>query len=244
MIDVRYLYVLRLFALTLAVLCVGAAAAAGLGTRWEVWHFRTGFTILAWAAYGGLAAAVLGLVGLALDRSSWKAVLLALSTIVLGAVVVGIPWHLKQRAQAVPPIHDISTDTDSPPSFVAILPLRKDAPNPVQYGGPEVAAQQKKAYPDLRPLLLNAPPKEAFTKALDAARAMCWQIVDSNQDQGRIEATDTTLWFGFKDDIIVRVTPAEQGSRIDVRSVSRVGRSDIGTNAQRIQSYLRRIMQG
>jgi uncharacterized protein (DUF1499 family) len=70
---------------------------------------------------------------------------------------------------------------------------------------------------------------------------MCWQIVDSNPDQGRIEATDTTLWFGFKDDVVVRVTPMEQGSRIDVRSMSRVGRSDIGTNARRIERYLRRI---
>src|SRR2546430_11936356 len=108
----RYFYILRASALTLAVLCAGAALMAGLGTRWGLWHFRTGFTILAWAAYGGLAAAILGLVVLVLVRSSWKTALLALSTIVLGAVVVGIPWHLKQRAQEVPPIHDISTDTD------------------------------------------------------------------------------------------------------------------------------------
>jgi len=238
------MYVFRLGAFVLAVLSVGGAVAAGLGTRWGLWHFRTGFTILAWAAYGGLAAAVLGLVVLVLDRSSWKTVILALSIIVLGSVVVGIPWHLKQRAQEVPPIHDISTNTDNPPAFVAILPLREDALNPAQYGGPEVAAQQKKAYPDLRPLLLNAPLKEAFIKALDAGRAMGWQIVDSNLEQGRIEATDTTLWFGFKDDIVVRVTPDEQGTRIDVRSVSRVGKSDLGTNACRIQAYLRRIMQG
>lgn len=240
----RYMYVFRLGAFVLAVLSVGGAVAAGLGTRWGLWHFRTGITILAWAAYGGLAAAVLGLVVLVLDRSSWKTVILALSIIVLGSVVVGIPWHLKQRAQEVPPIHDISTNTDNPPAFVAILPLREDALNPAQYGGPEVAAQQKKAYPDLRPLLLNAPLKEAFIKALDAGRAMGWQIVDSNLEQGRIEATDTTLWFGFKDDIVVRVTPGEQGTRIDVRSVSRVGKSDLGTNACRIQAYLRRIMQG
>jgi uncharacterized protein (DUF1499 family) len=70
---------------------------------------------------------------------------------------------------------------------------------------------------------------------------MCWKIVESNPDLGRIEATDTTLWFGFKDDVVVRVTPKEQGSRIDVRSVSRVGRSDVGTNARRIERYLRRI---
>ena len=194
--------------------------------------------------HGGLAAAVLGLVALFLDRSSRRGVLLTLVTIGLGALVVGIPWQMKKQAQHVPPIHDITTDTENPPAFVAILPLRRDAPNPAEYGGPEVAAQQQKAYPDLRPLFLIAPQKEAFSKALEAARAMGWQIVDSNQDQGRIEATDTTLWFGFKDDIVVRVMPAVHGSRIEVRSVSRVGKSDVGTNAQRIQAYLRKIMQG
>jgi len=241
--SMRYVYVLRLGAFALAVLCIGGAVAAGLGTRWGAWHFRTGFTILTWAAYGGLAATVLGLVALILDRSSQRVVLLALVTIVLGALVTGIPWQMKQRAQQVPPIHDITTDAEDPPAFVAILPLRRDAPNPAEYGGPAVAAQQQKAYPDLRPLILDAPPKEAFPKALDAARAMGWQIVDSNQEQGRIEATDTTLWFGFKDDVVVRIRPADHGSRIDVRSVSRVGKSDVGTNARRIQTYLRRLMQ-
>lgn len=240
----RSLQMLRLGAFALAVLCAGGAVAAGLGTRWGAWHFRTGFTILTWAAYGGLAAAVLGLVALLLDRSSWKVISLALVTIVLGSLVSGIPWQMKQRARQVPPIHDITTDTDNPPDFVAILPLRRDAPNPVQYGGPELAAQQHEAYPDLRPLFLKIPSKDAFSKALEAARAMGWEIVDSNPEQGRIEATDTTLWFGFKDDIVVRVTPDREGSRIDVRSVSRVGKSDVGTNARRIQAYLRRIVQG
>ncbi len=237
----RYVYVLRVSAFALAVLCAGGAVAAGLGTRWGAWHFRTGFTILTWAVYGGLTAALLGLVALILDRSSRRVFLLALVTIVLGALVSGIPWQMKQQAQHVPPIHDITTDTENPPAFVAILPLRRDVPNPAQYGGPEVAAQQQKAYPDLRPLILNAPPKEVFPKALEAAREMGWQIVDSNQDQGRIEATATTPWFGFKDDVVVRVMTADHGSRIDVRSVSRVGKSDLGTNARRIQEYLSKI---
>src|SRR5207247_3038953 len=191
--------------------------------------------------YGGLTAALLGLAGLILYRSSGRAVLLALVTIVLGTLVSGIPWQMKQLAQHVPPIHDITTDTENPPAFVAILPLRRDAPYSAQYGGPEVAAQQQKAYPDLRPLILNAPPKEVFPKALEAAREMGWQIVDSNQDQGRIEATATTPWFGFKDDVVVSVMPEVHGRRMDLRSVSRVGKSDLGTNTRRIQEYLSKI---
>jgi len=237
----RYLHSLNLVAFGLAIICAGTGLAAGLGSRWGLWHFRTGFMLLTWAAYGALVVVVLGLVALVVNRSSNKAILFALASIILAIFVAGIPWQMKQRVQHVPPIHDITTDTENPPAFVAILPLRRDAPNPAQYGGPEVAAQQQKAYPDLRPLILNAPPKEVFPKALEAAREMGWQIVDSNQDQGRIEATATTPWFGFKDDVVVRVMPADHGSRIDVRSVSRVGKSDLGTNARRIQEYLSKI---
>jgi uncharacterized protein (DUF1499 family) len=86
-------------------------------------------------------------------------------------------------------------------------------------------------------------PAQAFEKALSAADKMCWKIVESNPAEGRIEATDTTFWFGFKDDIVVRITPTADGSRIDVRSVSRVGRSDVGTNARRIEKYIRKVMR-
>lgn len=165
----------------------------------------------------------------------------AILGLLIGLVVVGVPWDWKQTAQRVPPIHDITTDTENPPSFVAILPLREKASNPAQYGGPKVAAQQHAGYPNLGPVTLNGPTQPAFERALAVAREMGWEIVEANPAKGRIEATDTTFWFGFKDDIVVRVAPADSGSRIDVRSVSRVGRSDVGTNAKRIQDYLEKI---
>jgi uncharacterized protein (DUF1499 family) len=226
----------------LAVVSAGAGLAAGWGTRWGLWHFKTGFVVLTWAAYGALIAALLGLIALFVNRSG-KAVSFAVASIVLAILVAGIPWQMKQRAQRVPMIHDITTDTNNPPPFVAILPLRRDASNPPGYGGEAIAAQQLKAYPDVRPLTLTVPPDAAFEKALRAAREAGWDIVESRPDQGRIEATDTTLWFGFKDDIVVRVTASDSGSRIDVRSVSRVGKSDIGTNATRIRNYLSRIQR-
>jgi uncharacterized protein (DUF1499 family) len=227
----------------LAVVCAGAGLGAGLGTRVGLWHFKTGFLILTWAAYGALIAALLGLISLVVNRSSGKAVFFAVATIALAILVAGIPWQMKQRAQHVPMIHDITTDTETPPPFVAILPLRRDAPNSPEYGGEAVATQQLKAYPDVRPLTLTVPPDAAFEQALRTARELGWDIVESRPDQGRIEATDTTLWFGFKDDIVVRVTGRDSGSRIDVRSVSRVGKSDIGTNATRIRNYLARIQR-
>ncbi len=143
-----------------------------------------------------------------------------------------------RKAQELPRIHDITTDTEDPPRFTAVLLLRKNAHNSPEYGGPRIAEQQHAAYPDIRPLLVTMPKAQAFDHALAIARSLGWLIVDANPGEGRIEATDTTFWFGFKDDVVVRVTAAPGGSRVDVRSESRVGLSDIGTNAARIRSFL------
>jgi uncharacterized protein (DUF1499 family) len=234
---------IRAGGLALALFCAAAAILAGLGSRWGWWHFRTGFQILTWAAYGGLAAAAVSIVGIvmALVRTPRRGLLPALIGLALGLLVAGIPWQLKLTAQRVPPIHDITTDTENPPAFVAVVPLRKDAPNPADYGGSETAAQQLAAYPDVKPVLLTVSPEQAFVKALAAAGDMGWEIVEAKSTEGRIEATDTTFWFGFKDDVVVRIRAADHGSRIDVRSVSRVGKSDVGTNAKRIRAYLERL---
>jgi NAD(P)-dependent dehydrogenase (short-subunit alcohol dehydrogenase family)/uncharacterized protein (DUF1499 family) len=228
------------------VLVAGAAAAlAGFGSRMGLWNFRAGLAILKWAACGGFAAALVSLAGVAqsVKMRSLRGVVYGLVGIIGGSAVFIVPLYWRMKAASVPPIHDITTDTVQPPQFVALLKPRKNATNPATYGGPEVAAMQHAAYPDIQTVLLYAPRKQAFEKALDAARAMGWQIVAKEPREGRIEATDTTFWFGFKDDIVVRVTAAdEQRSLIDVRSVSRVGRSDVGTNAKRIRAYLHRLM--
>jgi uncharacterized protein (DUF1499 family) len=70
---------------------------------------------------------------------------------------------------------------------------------------------------------------------------MDWQIVSADTAAGRLEATATTRWFGFKDDVVVRIRPDATGSRVDVRSVSRVGKSDVGTNAARVRTFLARL---
>jgi uncharacterized protein (DUF1499 family) len=136
-----------------------------------------------------------------------------------------------------------STDTDSPPRYVAVLALRAAAENPVDYSA-EAAAQQKKAYPDIVPVLLDTPPAQAYARAERAAHALGWDIVAAVPGELRIEATDTTLLFGFKDDIVIRIAPAGKGSRVDVRSLSRVGKSDLGVNANRIRKYLGQLAAG
>jgi len=121
------------------------------------------------------------------------------------------------------------------------VPLRADAPNPHEYQGEEIAEQQRAGYPDIDSVELEIPADAAYEQALATAREMGWDIVAAVPDEGRIEATATTFWFGFKDDVVVRVQAGPQGSVIDLRSVSRVGVSDLGKNAQRIGEFLERF---
>ncbi len=234
---------LAIIGFILAVLAGTAEMSAGFACRWGLWHFRTGFVILRWAACSGILAAMVSLAACILTRPGSKRKSLSFSIIglLIGIVVVAIPWFYWQIARRVPPIHDITSDTENPPRFAALLPLRMNTPNPAEYGGPEIAAKQRAAYPDIVPFEISIPPGQAFKRALSIARSLGWQMIDVNQSEGRIEATDTTFWFGFKDDIIIRTTPTTQGSRIDIRSVSRVGKSDLGTNAKRIRAYLRKL---
>lgn len=211
----------------------------GPGARFGWWHFRTSFTLMERAAWVGIAAAVVSLAGLILTRGRGR--LLAGAGLVLGALAVFLPWSWRQDARRYPGIHDITTDVRNPPVFVAVAPLRRDAPNSVEYAGDSVAAVQRQAYPDLRPLMMAMPVDSAFSLALRTARGMGWEIVDQNRRDGRIEATATTPWMGFKDDVVVRVTSASGIARVDVRSKSRVGRGDAGANANRIRAYLRRL---
>lgn len=230
-------------ALLIAFGSAAVAILAGFGSRAGWWHFRTGFQMLAWAAYGGLGSAVLGLAGglASLWQGPRRGAWYALMALFIGLLVVGVPWRMRQTASQVPPIHDITTDTENPPRFVAMLPLRTDAPNSADYGGPEIAKKQHAAYPDLSPAFLPLPRPTAFALALQTAKEMGWDIVAADQEEGRIEASDTTFWFGFKDDVVVRIHANGDGSLIDVRSVSRVGTSDVGTNARRIRAYLRKL---
>jgi uncharacterized protein (DUF1499 family) len=162
---------------------------------------------------------------------------LAAVSVLVGVVLVALPARFRMGPPA-PPIHDITTDTQNPPEYVAVLALRANAPNTTVYGGEKIASQQREAYPDLQPVMLKVPPAQAFERALAAVRKMGWDVVGADATAGRIEATDTTFWFGFKDDVVVRVRPADGGSRVDVRSLSRVGVGDAGTNAKRIRAFL------
>jgi uncharacterized protein (DUF1499 family) len=160
-----------------------------------------------------------------------------LVALVFGIVSISVPTMTLWKARGKPLIHDVSTDLTDPPMFEAVLALRANAPNPVTFD-PDAAREQERAYPDIRSLTLAISPQAAFAHALDIARRSGWEIVAADEASGRIEATAATRWFGFKDDVVVRLTPVGVGTRVDVRSVSRVGRGDLGTNAARVREVL------
>lgn len=237
----RAIALFRLLVVCLALAAAAALIASGPGYRLDLWHFRTGVSMVRWSAYLGIAGALLAVVALAIPRVRIGGARSLIAALVVAGVTGGVTGYWASRASSVPRIHDITTDTDNPPQLVATLPLRAGAENTAVHGGPKLAAEQKQGYPDIAPLMLSLPPAAAFERARAVASEMKWQIVAADPAAGRLEATDTTLWFGFHDDIVVRIAAADGGSRVDVRSVSRVGRSDIGTNAKRIRDFLGRL---
>lgn len=221
-----------------------AMIASGLGNRWGWWGFAVGFKILTFAAFLEALIAVIALAAcfLPIGGRPQRAIVMLVAAIVIAVLVLSVPIKMAMAARSLPYIHDITTDTDNPPQFDdSIRRLRADSPNTVDYEGAELAAKQHKAYPDIRPMVLALPPDKAYGTALAAARAFGWDIVSASAEKGFIEATATTFWYGFKDDIAIRITPLNVGSRIDVRSVSRLGKSDIGANAGRIRKYFGKI---
>ena len=230
-------------AFALAALAAAVALASGLGHRFGLWGFAFGFALLRAAAWTGLLGALASAVGAvwAVRARSLGALLATLLGLGLGAAAFGVPWATISQARGAPPIHDITTDTVHPPRFVALAEVRRASPNGLAYGGPAVARLQHRAYPDIVPLAVGLHPEDAFQRCLDAARGLGWKIVSADPAALRIEATDTTPFFGFKDDIVIRITPLGKASRVDVRSASREGRGDLGTNARRIRAFMREM---
>lgn len=236
-----------------ATVCIWAAAGGALLLALAPLAYRTGIVgvlpALALTAAGLLAATaaflvapvvwVLSRTDRAVGRRTGTAFLVAL-------VVLVIPvWTMVTNAGA-PPIHQISTDLEDPPSFEAVIPLRGESANPLDMPGRELIQAQRAAYPDVRPLDVGLPPAAAWEASLQVATELGWEIVAATdptdeQLERRIEATETTSWFGFKDDVVIRVRPTGSGSRVDLRSISRVGVGDLGANANRIRRFIGRL---
>lgn len=218
---------------------------SGYGYQWNLWELGVAFLFLRYSAYVAIALAVTSLVSLwFLRKSKSQAIVYAIISLILTGIAGGSAFYWQQRAQSVPPIHDISTDLDNPPSFDAMLRLRQDAPNPPEYAGEETRQAQIEAYPNIEPLVLNTELQVAMDTAVELILQRDWDLVAVNRNEGRIEATEKLAWFGFKDDVVLKFTSeGENETRVDMRSKSRIGRSDVGVNAKRINRFLTDLEQ-
>lgn len=197
----------------------------------------TAFTSLRFGVYVGGAALILIALQVLINRKnvSWGS---TVAYAVLALIAVAMPVSMMSKASTVPPIHDITTDVTNPPAFVAIAPLREGAPNDINYAGGEITKQQLEAYPEIKTQLLPQPVNEVYAGAQKAIDALGWEPVMDGALPNTLEATDTTTWFGFKDDVVIRLTAKGDNTLVDVRSKSRVGKSDLGKNAERINTFL------
>lgn len=213
---------------------------SGYGYQWRLWELGVGFLFLRYSAYAAVALAIVSLGSLwFLRKSKSQAIVYAIISLILTGIVGGSAYYWQQRAQSVPPIHDITTDLENPPAFEAMVRLRQDAPNPPEYAGEESRQAQEEAYPDVRPLILDSDVQSVMDVATDLILQREWDMVAINRKDGRIEATEKLGWFGFKDDVVLRFSELENGdTRVDMRSKSRIGRSDLGVNAKRIERFL------
>jgi hypothetical protein len=233
--------------LGLGLLTLASAAGIWLG----IWDFRRGFSLLGaanqvgqWLAWACLLVTVATFTtGQVFKvKNAGKFVSLAAIGALLAWVAYLIPESFRPgEGVNYPPIHDISTNRSNPPEFVAIVPLRADAPNTLVYGGsnnmtPEQLIEQTdEAYPDLVTQRYSEPVNVIFEKALAAVDDLGWELVAADASAGRIEATDTTFWFRFKDDVVIKIEQQGSDTVVDARSVSRVGTGDVGANAIRLR---------
>lgn len=162
----------------------------------------------------------------------------------IGLALIAYPAYVGVKAYRLPAIYDVTTDPIDPPRFEAIARLRPRDANPVTYAGLHIAEQQRAAYSDIEPDLTTATPQEAYDAVLKVVTKRKWHVVDARPPQavaprdGLIEAIARTPILGFRDDVVVRIRTTPEGSRIDVRSASRYGRHDLGTNASRVRALI------
>jgi hypothetical protein len=212
---------------------------------------------------GALVLAVVAiLLALGAGVSIWREGLAggrqAVTALLIGFALIAYPLYLGVKARNLPAIYDITTDPIDPPQFDAIARLRPRDANPVTYAGLYAAEQQHNAYSDIEPDDTNSSPQEAYDAAMKVITKRKWRVVDARPPQGSlpapaprgaaaqvstardgiIEAVARTPILGFRDDVVVRIRATADGARIDVRSASRYGRHDLGSNAARVRNLI------
>ena len=232
---------LAVSSMTLGLLAIILPVLGGLGTRVGVWSFGIGLLLAPLGLLAGVIGLLLGLVALTRLRKAGKPLGMAASgtgVSALGSLYLG---SLVLSAFSVAPIHNVSTDIEDPPQFTAAASLRAETDNSLVYDSETIGPLQREGYPDLGPLVLDMPRDRMYELVRGVLIDMGFELTREDPEQGEIEAVATTFFFGFKDDLVVRLRETGAGTRMDVRSVSRVGVVDLGANAERIFEIIGRV---
>jgi uncharacterized protein (DUF1499 family) len=242
-----------------AILCFGAVAVAlvaAIGSAREAWHFRIGFKLLEYALYGAAAGIVVALIAILIAwRVKPRLVMVNLLAIVVAGAFVGFLGNQIRIARTMPRIHDVATNLDDYPRFYRLTVRADNLESIPDMGRRELAALpprerwkavHREYYGDIAPIRVPWPVEETIARARRLAEERGWEIVTSDPANGILEAVDTSFFFRFKDNIVVRARPAGQGGGtiVDMRSISRVGVSDIGVNARRVRDFLADLRRG
>jgi len=221
------------------VAAVGLALLGAAGPAYRVGvSLASAFALVRWASYVSLGGAAVSVAALlwARRKSRTGAAFMAGLGVLIGILTASVGYGWLRQAQGAPPIYDVTTDLDNPPAFETLVSRRPAGSNPLTRS-PELDQLQRQHYADLAPVIVSQPVRLVFDRVRLAAENQGWTIVASDPATGRLEATDTTAWFGFTDDIVVRLTPWGSATRVDMRSVARHGSTDAGTNARRIHRF-------
>jgi len=238
------------------IVSLSVGLVASLGTRLGFWTVAFGLhTIFPWCVGIGLLTFVAGVVWIlwamiANDSSGARYGLIGL----VGIIVVLVNPVMKYwDSRGMPPIADATTDTEHPPQFVSLLTQRGNDATPPDYNGnapmtfdgkaTTVSLVQHKYYGDIHSVAILMSPERLFKRAVSAAYGMGWNVVAIAPDEGRIEATDTSLFFGITDDIVIRVKPSGMGAKLDIRSKARMDSDSGSRNPQRIRGFMKELAQ-
>lgn len=243
-------------ALVLSIGGVAAALISAFGSGQGAWDFRTGFTILRYAFFAAIAGGLLAIVALVMSQRARVPGLRTRNVLALAVALLFVGYLGMQirTARTVPAIHDVATDLEDLPQFRALQVREDNLEHVPDMDRPDLKALEpeerwkaihREAYGDLKPIRVPWSVEETVGKAQALADKRGWQIAHVDPPRGTLEATETTRFFRFKDDVVVRArkAPDGKGTLVDMRSISRVGGSDVGVNAKRVREFLKDLRQ-
>ncbi len=222
------------------IIAIVVAVVAMLGLKLGVLPFSLAFPGFALALLIVVALGLFGLLALlwGLIKSNASSRGTATKMMIIGLLPLAVIAVMVGPGLSAPPIHDITTDINDPPEFVAATAARAEGENSTAYEGETIAAQQRAAFPELKSIQTSLGQQAAFDRSLEVVNDLGWTLLEKDLVDGRIEAYEETAMFGFIDDVVIRVRGSENGSVVDLRSNSRVGQGDLGANAARIQRFI------